>query len=417
MVGRVLDVCERWETLATPIGSVTDSGRLRVLSAAGVAGDLPVGVLVDECPVYDLVPIEPDHPVYPAPAPSLAGDEAPAALLLALLRSPNICSRRPVFEQYDWIVQSRTVRRPEQADAAVLALPDGSAIAVAIDGNGRRVACDPRAGAAEAVYECAANLACVGAEPLGVTNCLNFGNPEKPHVAWQLTEAVEGIAQACEALGVPVVGGNVSLYNEGPGGPIFPTPVIGMVGKLPDATRAGRLGFARDGDAIALVGEFEPTLAGSELERLRGERAAGALPPVTASAVRDAHEAVRIAVRNGALQNAHDVCEGGLAVALAECAIAGAIGARVTLPAGLEPFGEAPGRAFVVSGSEQALAGLEIIGRVGGQELEIGVCASGGAEPGSAGGTAAAEARSFRAEGRLGAGPRQLVSRPVLGFW
>jgi len=391
-VGRVLEVCERWETLATPIGLVTDSGRLRVLSAGGVAGDLPVGVLVDDCPAYDLVPIAPDSPLYAPPAPALAGDESPAALLLALLASPNICSRRPVFEQYDWIVQSRTVRRPEQADAAVLALPDGSAIAVAIDGNGRRVACDPRAGAAEAVYECAANLACVGAEPLGLTNCLNFGNPEKPAVAWQLTEAVEGIAQACEALGVPVVGGNVSLYNEGPGGPIFPTPVIGMVGKLPDATRAGRLAFAREGDAIALAGRFEPSLTGSELARLRGLPATGGLAPVTASAVRDAHEAVRIAVRNEALQNAHDVSEGGLAVALAECCIAGSIGASVALPAGLDPFGEAPGRAFVVSGSEAALAGFQIIGRVGGVELEISAGArsqgaSAGAETTGAGGS------------------------------
>ncbi|MGA2924933.1 MAG: phosphoribosylformylglycinamidine synthase subunit PurL [Solirubrobacteraceae bacterium] len=370
-VAQVVGVCERWETLATPIGSVTDSGRLRILSAGTVVGDLPVGVLVDDCPQYDLTPVAPERQVYPAPAPVLSGGESPAQLLLALLGSPNICSRAPVFEQYDSIVQSRTVRRPDQADAAVLALPDGSAIAVAIDGNGRRAACDPRAGAAEAVYECAANLACVGAEPLGLTNCLNFGNPEKPHVAWQLTEAVEGIARACEALGVPVVGGNVSLYNEGPGGPIFPTPVIGMVGKLPDASRAGRLGFAREGDAIALVGPFEPSPAGSELARLRGEAAAGGLPPVTASAVRDAHQAVRNAVRSEALQNAHDVSEGGVAVALAECCVAGQIGARVTLPEHLDPFGEAPGRAFVVAGSDEALAGFTVIGRVGGEQLEI----------------------------------------------
>ena len=130
------------------------------------------------------------------------------------------------------------------------------------------------------MYECAANLACVGAEPLGLTNCLNFGNPEKPHVAWQLTEAVEGLAEACEALGVPVVGGNVSLYNEAPTGPIFPTPVVGMVGKLPDAARAGRLGFLEEGDAIALIGYFEPSLAGSELAKLRGKRPAGPLPPM-----------------------------------------------------------------------------------------------------------------------------------------
>ena len=150
----------------------------------------------------------------------------------------------------------RTVRRPEQADAAVLVL-DGPeprrALAVSIDGNGRRVACDPYRGAVEAVVECAANLACTGAEPLGLTNCLNFGNPEKPHIAWQLTRAVAGLGDACRALGVPVVGGNVSLYNEGAEGPIYPTPVVGMVGELPDAARAGSLGFAQPGDAVALI--------------------------------------------------------------------------------------------------------------------------------------------------------------------
>ena len=212
----------------------------------------------------------------------------------------NLASRRPVFEQYDPVVQSRTVRRPEQSDAAVLALPDGSALAVSIDGNGRRVACDPRRGAAEAVYECAANLACAGAEPLGLTNCLNFGNPEKPHVAWQLTESVEGIAGACAALGVPVVGGNVSLYNEAPAGPIFPTPVIGMVGRLPDAARAGQLGFMVAGDAIALVGAFAPTAAGSELAKLRGDEIAGPLPAIDEHGIRAAHELVRRLVSSGA---------------------------------------------------------------------------------------------------------------------
>ena len=155
-------------------------------------------------------------------------------------RPPNVASKRWAFEQYDSIVGSRTVRRPESADAAVLPIPEAdSAIAVAIDGNGRRVACDPYLGTVEAVLECAQNLACVGAEPLGLTNCLNFGNPEKPHAAWQLDRSVTGLADACEALGVPVVGGNVSLYNEGAEGPIYPTPVVGMVGELPDAARGG----------------------------------------------------------------------------------------------------------------------------------------------------------------------------------
>ena len=182
--------------------------------------------------------------------------------LLALLASPNLASRRPLFEQYDWIVQSRTVRRPEEADAAVLALPDGGGLGVSIDGNGRRVAADPYQGTIAAMLECAANLACVGAEPLGVTNNLNFGNPEKPHIAWQLTEAVRGLGDACRALDVPVTGGNVSLYNESATGPIYPTPVIGMVGRLPDARRAGRLGFAREGDAIALAGWDARAVAG-----------------------------------------------------------------------------------------------------------------------------------------------------------
>ena len=370
-VGQVMAVCDRWETLATVIGAVSNSGRLRVLDREAVVADLPVSILVDDCPLYELEPEPPDRPLYGSPPALLSGRESAADILLALLGCANIASRRPVFEQYDPVVQSRTVRRPEQADAAVLALPDGSAIAVSIDGNGRRVACDPRAGAIEAVLECAANLACVGATPLGLTNCLNFGNPEKPHVAWQLSEAVEGLAQACEALGVPVVGGNVSLYNEAPTGPIFPTPVVGIVGRLPDVTMAGQLAFGSAGDAIALVGAFAPSHVGSELSKLRGDGPAGTLPVADMDAIRDGHETVRIAVSAGTVHSAHDVAEGGLAVALAECCIAGGIGATVRVPDGLDVFAEAPGRAFVVSGPEHALAGFDVIGHVGGEALEL----------------------------------------------
>ena len=370
-VGEVLGVCERWEVPATTIGCVTEGGSFQVLHRGVVVADLPVSVLVDECPLYDLEPSRPVAGLYAAPDAVLTGSESPAEALLALLRSPNVASRRPVFEQYDPIVQSRTVRRPDEADAAVLVLPDGSAIAVAIDGNGRRVACDPRRGAAEAVYECAANLACVGAEPLGLTNCLNFGNPEKPHVAWQLIEAVEGLAEACESLGIPVVGGNVSLYNEAPTGPIFPTPVVGIVGKLPDARRAGRLGFAREGDAIGLLGPFEPSPVGSELSKLLGLPPVGELPPADAARIRILHQGVRARVRSGAFRSAHDIAEGGVAVALAECCVAGGLGASVRLPSGLDPFGEAPGRGFIVSGPVEALAGFVVIGSVGGDRLAI----------------------------------------------
>ncbi len=373
-VGDVLGVCERWEILATPIGCVAEGDSFQVLDGGVVVADLPVSVLVDDCPLYDLEPAPPSAGLYAGADPVLTGDESAGETLLALLRSVNIASRRPVFEQYDPIVQSRTVRRPDEADAAVLALggrPDSPAIAVSIDGNGRRVACDPRRGAAEAVYECAANLACVGAEPLGLTNCLNFGNPEKPHVAWQLVEAVEGLAFACEELGVPVVGGNVSLYNEAPTGPIFPTPVVGIVGKLPRAARAGRLGFAEEGDAIALVGPFEPSAVGSELSKLRGLPPVGELPVSDVGRIRVAHGAVRSRVRSGAFRSAHDVAEGGVAVALAECCVAGGLGASVRLPRGLDPFGEAPGRGFIVSGPREALAGFVVIGEVGGDALTI----------------------------------------------
>jgi phosphoribosylformylglycinamidine synthase subunit PurL len=371
-VDAVIAVCERWETLATPIGIVTDSARLRVRSGEELVADLPVEILVDDCPLYDLEPAPPASGLYPAPPVLLSADADAAHTLLALLGSANIASREPVFEQYDPVVQSRTVRRPDDADAAVLALPTGEAIAVAIDGNGRRVACDPRRGAAEVVYECAANLACVGAEPLGLTNCLNFGNPEKPHVAWQLVEAVEGITSACRALGVPVVGGNVSLYNEAPAGPIFPTPVIGMVGRLPDPSRAGRLAFGRAGDVVAVVGDMGGAdLAGSELAKLRGAPVTGPLPALDEERVRAAHATVRELVRSGAARSAHDVAEGGIAVALAECCIAGGLGVTVSLPKGLAPFAEALGRAFIVSGPEEALRELLVIGRVGGSSLRL----------------------------------------------
>jgi phosphoribosylformylglycinamidine (FGAM) synthase-like enzyme len=163
----------------------------------------------------------------------------------------------------------------------------------------------------------------------------------------------------------------VSLYNEAPSGPIYPTPVVGIVGRLPDATRAGRLGFAADGDLIAIVGPFDPSLAGSELAKLRGAAPEGPLPPIDAATVRSAHQRVRDSVRSGSFVSAHDIAEGGIAVALAECCMAGGIGATVELPAGVEPFGEAPGQGFLVSGRADDLAGLRVIGRVGGSELSI----------------------------------------------
>ncbi len=379
----VLALCARWEVGGTVIGTVTDTRRMRVFDGPELVGDMPVSALVDDCPLYDLSPARPSSPIYPPPSPALSLDASPRECLLALLSCPNIASRRPLFEQYDSIVQSRTVHRPAQADAAVLAIrPDalgahvahdeadaqsaGSegpipALAVSIDCNGRRVAADPYRGTIEAALECASNLACVGAEPLGTTNNLNFGSPERPHVAWQLTESVRGLGDACRALDAPIVGGNVSLYNETPSGPIYPTPVVGMVGRLPDARFAGRLGFAREGDTVALAGPFAPSLAASELSKLHGALLPDELPAIDIAAVRSAQFAVRGAVRVGGLSSAHDIAEGGLAVALAECCLAGGLGAEVRLDGDADPlqtlFGEGPG-GFLISGTPMGVRAL-----------------------------------------------------------
>jgi phosphoribosylformylglycinamidine synthase len=380
-VGEVLAICEKWQTGAAEVGAVTDSGSIRVLREGEPVGEMPVAALVDGCPLYDLEPAEPDGWAY-GNSRTLQPGASAEETLLALLSSPSVASKRWAFEQYDSVVGSRTVRRPESADAAVLELPEvgEGAIAVSIDGNGRRVACDPYAGTVEAVLECAQNLACVGAEPLGLTNCLNFGNPERPMPAWQLDRSVRGLADACETLGVPVVGGNVSLYNEGPGGPIYPTPVVGMVGELPDAGSAPGSAFRRAGDAIALCGPFRPSLAGSELAKQRGELAMGLATPDPA-AVAGACATVREAARAGRLSSAHDVSDGGLACALAESAIGGGLGCRIDLAPLLEAglgfeealFGEGPG-GFVLSGPPEALRdlpGAVLIGEVGGDRIEI----------------------------------------------
>jgi phosphoribosylformylglycinamidine synthase len=378
-VPEVLAVCEKWQTGSAEIGVVTGGGQIRILRGDEVVGEMPVEALVDGCPLYDIEPDEPEGWIYGNRA-TLATGAAAEDELLALLGAPSIASKRWAFEQYDSVVGSRTVRRPESADAAVLQLPEaGSAIAVSIDGNGRRVACDPYAGTVEAVLECAQNLACVGAEPLGLTNCLNFGNPEKPAPAWQLDRAVSGLADACTALGVPVVGGNVSLYNEGPEGPIYPTPVVAMVGELPDPARVAGSAFAAAGDAIALLGPFAPTLAGSELAKQRGELDKG-LPRPDVAAVTAACASVRDAVRDGSLASAHDVSDGGLACALAEAAIGAGLGCRVDLQPlrdrGCSPeealFGEGAG-GFLLSGDRAALEalGATYLGEVGGTAIEI----------------------------------------------
>ena len=382
--GQVEEICEKWQTGFAVVGEVTDSGSFTVTSGGETVGGMAVGDLVDGCPTYDLDPAEPTEWPYPNDG-ALDPGASPDEILLALLASPTIASKEWAFDQYDSIVGSRTVVRPGPADAAVLALPEAAtAIAVAIDGSGRRVACEPWAGTVGVVLECAANLACVGAEPLGLTNCLNFGNPEKPTVAWQLTRSVEGLGDACRALGVPVVGGNVSLYNETSSGPIYPTPVIGMVGEVPDPEEVASRPW-EEGDEIALVGPFDPSRAGSELAALTGSLGPG-LPDPDIEGTIAAIELVREAVRSGTVRTAHDISDGGLAVALAELALLAGVGCQADLGALIARtecspvdalFGEGPG-GFVLAGEKAALEALggqgvavEMLGPVVGPDVRL----------------------------------------------
>ncbi|MFM9077783.1 MAG: AIR synthase related protein, partial [Solirubrobacterales bacterium] len=383
-VDRVREVCEKWQTGFAAIGQVTTSGNFTVVADGEAVGEMAVEDLVDGCPAYDLEPAEPTEWPY-SNDPSLDPGAESGEALIALLSSPTIASKRWAFEQYDSIVGSRTVVRPGPADAAVLSIPEaGTAIAVAIDGSGRRVACEPWSGTVGTVLECAANLACVGAEPLGLTNCLNFGNPEKPAIAWQLTRSVEGLADACGALGVPVVGGNVSLYNETPSGPIYPTPVVGMVGEVPDPSKVASRPW-EEGDQVALVGPFDPSLAGSALAALTGSLGPGLPDPDLEGSIA-AIELVRDAVRSGSVRTAHDISDGGIAVALAELALLAEVGCEADLGPVIARtdcspddalFGEGPG-GFILAGEHSVLEQLggkgvpvEMLGPVAGDELRV----------------------------------------------
>jgi phosphoribosylformylglycinamidine synthase subunit PurL len=363
-VAAVEEVCARWELPSTAIGSVSDTGELRAFFDGDAVGAIPAELLTDAAPRYD-VARRPREVADPAPAPT--GSETTAALL-ELLASPNVRSRAWVYRRYDQLVGSRTVRRPG-LDAAVLRLlPSYRGVAVSLDGSGRVARLDPHTGGALAVLEAARNVAAAGGEPLAVTDCLNFGNPEKAEIAWELAEAIEGMAAACEALGIPVVSGNVSLYNETDGRAIHPTPVVGCVGLVPDVRRVPRTW--NECDDILLLGAPELSFDGSEYQALYAELAGRpAALDLTA-------EAALIRALYGLAPScslAHDVAEGGLAVCLAEAAIAGGIGAEIDLPDDpLVLFGEGGGQA-VVACEPAAISDLDIparvIGSVGGATL------------------------------------------------
>ena len=367
----IRDIFERWDLPVTAIGRATGDGVARVFDGGKLVAEVDVGTLV-EAPLYRPSSVRPAYldelhqaPLPAAPEPGRAGE-----LLRELLASPNIASRRPIYRQYDHEVQTNTIAKPGAGDAAVLRIRGTSkAIAVAIDGNGRHAYLDPYVGGAMAVAEACRNVVCAGAKPQALTDCLNFGNPERPEVYYQLEECIKGMAAACTALGVPVVSGNVSLYNESRGEAVYPTPVVGAVGLLEPASASLTAGFESAGDVVLLLGNFETrpeSLAGSEyLAHIHG--LVIGQPRIDLDAEARLQSLIVELADKGLLSSAHDCSDGGLAVAVAESAIIGGIGMREDLAEYDPPdpglasgrwdaalFGESPSRAVVSTSAEKA---------------------------------------------------------------
>ncbi|MDP6350005.1 MAG: phosphoribosylformylglycinamidine synthase subunit PurL, partial [Chloroflexota bacterium] len=382
----VIALFDRWGLHSDIIGEVTDDGHVTVLDEGNQVARIPIEFLID-APEYELPVVRPDYldRVQALDLAQVPESDDLAATLLELLAAPNIASKYCVYRTYDQTVGTNTVSGPG-SDAAVLRIKGTKrAIAIATDGNGRHVFLNPRGGGARAVAEAARNVVCTGAEPIAITNCLNFGSPTEPAVYYQFAEAVAGISEACERLGTPVTGGNVSFYNEANNRQIHPTPVIGMLGVLEDINNRSDSAFKDTDDVIALIGPLESDLDGSEYLKLIHGIEAGA-PGIDLDLEARVQAACLAGIRSGVVRSAHDVADGGLAVAVAESAIAGGIGATLDIDAAdgrrdALLFGESASR-IVVSTAPDRLADLErmcgengasltIIGRVGGARIAL----------------------------------------------
>jgi phosphoribosylformylglycinamidine synthase subunit PurL len=364
----VFRVFEKWGLDAVEVGKVTTDDKLRVLEHGKVVAEIPNQALTDEAPVYKR-PLARWEPPVPREKPqqiSLGTNQDFTANLKQLLASPNICGKRWVWQQYDHMVQTNTVEAPGAGDAGVIRIKSDDpshpqrGLAMALDGNGRWCYLDPKLGAMHAVAEAARKVACSGAAPVGATNCLNFGNPEKPHIMWQFSQAIDGITKACEELEIPITGGNVSFYNETLGEGVYPTPVLGVVGILDDVHKSAKMHFALPGRAIILLRASDPgDLTDAETEFGSSEYAKEILgslwgypPELDLEQESALQKTVIELIQHGLIDSAHDCSEGGLAVALAEKAFPKGIGARVDLVASELPaefilFGEDAGRILI----------------------------------------------------------------------
>ena len=390
--GRFLAICGRWEVPATVIGEVTGTGRLEMTWHGQLVADIAPQTAASQGPVYDRPAARPPGQDAlaaddPARLPRPAGGAGLRSTLLALLSSPDLAGKAWVTEQYDRHVRGNTVLDMPQ-DAGVVRVDEttGLGVAVATDGNGRYSRLDPYAGAQLALAEAYRNVAVTGARPLAVTNCLNFGSPEDPAVMWQFAESVSGLADGCASLRTPVTGGNVSFYNQTGEDPIHPTPVVGLLGVLDDVSKRVPSSFRRDGASVVLLGRTRPEFGGSAWAWVAHGHLGGRPPAADLAAERALAAVLVRAADRGLVTAAHDLSDGGLGVALAECCLAGGMGCRVTLPADefTSLFSESSARAVVevTPGSQDAFEALctghgvpaTPLGAVGGDSLEVVGC-------------------------------------------
>ncbi|SDI40812.1 phosphoribosylformylglycinamidine synthase subunit PurL [Alteribacillus bidgolensis] len=345
------DICDKWGLLSAEVGHVIDDKRLRLLHEGNVVADVPVDALAEEAPVYH--PPSKEHSAFQVNQQvkeTVFHIDDIKQTLLDLLKQPTIASKEWVYDQYDYMVQTNTVVQPG-SDAAVLRVRGkNKALAMTTDSNSRFIYLDPEAGGKIAVAEAARNIVCSGGVPLGLTDCLNYGSPENPEIYWQLEKSTDGMSAACEQLQTPVIGGNVSLYNETKEGAIYPTPVVGMVGLIEDLDHITTQSFKNADDIIYLIGETKPEFGGSELQKLLEGDISGKVPEINLETEKERQHKLLEAIRNQLVSSAHDVAEGGLAVAASESLIGTGLGAALTIDVdtAAELFSETQSR-FLVS--------------------------------------------------------------------